>query len=84
MTVEATERANTYLCLATSLSSCEDTLDPSRWMARARYDYAFWWAAHDAPRILPTSINHVAFSGERCGLAYLSDHRAVQVELRAP
>lgn len=86
MTLEATERANTYACTATSLARCDDTLDRARYMERARYDYAFWWPAPDrAPSSYHTpSIQHVAFPGDACGLPYLSDHLAVQVELRSP
>ena len=85
MTEEATSRANTYACLATSLERCDDTFESSRWMHRARYDYALWWPSRGAARgPVPTSIEHLAFHGEPCDMAYLSDHLAVQVELRSP
>ncbi len=81
MTPDQTERPNTYLCTSWSLKRCDDTSEASRWTRRARLDYAMWWPTSDRKEAM---VKHLSYSGERCGLHYLSDHRAVQVTLRAP
>ena len=79
-----TQEANTYLCASSwNLGRCTDTSEPSWWRHRSRLDYALWWPGPPGT-LIPQGIRHKSMPGQACRLPYLSDHRAVQIELRSP
>ena len=77
-----TRAANTYLCSKLWLSQCEPLSEDERWRQRARLDYAMLESPPDRGRwITDAEAAHLPLADTTCGAPYLSDHKAVRVEL---
>jgi endonuclease/exonuclease/phosphatase family metal-dependent hydrolase len=79
-----TQKFNSMNCVGRSLGSCKQPEHVSNWTDRERLDYIF---AFDGPptaryKLQVQRARHLPFADNACQTDYLSDHKAVQAELR--